>query len=65
MANLTCPACDYNAHTNEEISSHIKSMTDDKHKEALKQGIGAKGGEAMNTAKDKASDAVSDLKNKI
>lgn len=65
MANLTCPACSYNAQTNEEITSHIKTMADDKHKDALKQKMGEKGGEAMDTVKDKAGDTVENVKNKL
>lgn len=62
---ITCPVCDYQANTNEELIEHMKQMTDDKHKEALKQKVGEKGGEAMDQAKDKASDAMENMKDKI
>lgn len=65
MANIKCPVCGYEAHGNEELLQHAKQMTDDPHKEALKKGIGAKGGEAMGEVKEKASDAASGIKDKL
>lgn len=62
---VACPVCGYEAQGNDQIMGHLKQMTDDPHKDALKQKLGSKGGEASDAAKDKAGDAVSGIKDKI
>lgn len=53
MANVTCPICGYQANGNDDLINHMKTMTDDKHQQALKQKLEEKGGEEIGNLKNK------------
>ena len=53
MANVTCPVCGYQANGDADIINHMKTMSDDQHKQALKQKLQEKGAEEIGDLKNK------------
>lgn len=54
----TCPVCDFEAKTEEGRNEHLKQMTDEAHRDLMKE----KAKNAGETIKDKAEDTWEDIK---